>query len=132
LSDLTRFVAQKCNEIRLWCAFPESGALIRETHQEKPTARLQDRGQPFDVPAAVLVAEDMEQAAVDHVVEPLGPVLERQGVFDQERDLHAPLGCLTLCPLDRHFQKVDAGDFALTPGEEKGRVPGAASGRPSR
>jgi hypothetical protein len=34
----------------------------------------------------ILIAEDMEQAAVDHVVEALAPVFEGQGIFDQESD----------------------------------------------
>jgi hypothetical protein len=41
----------------------------------------------------------VEQAAVDHVVEPLVPVLQRQGVFDQERGRQTSLGCLSLRPL---------------------------------
>ena len=45
--------------------------LVAEAQQEQPTARLQHRRQPIDVTAAVLVAEDVEEAAVDHVVEPL-------------------------------------------------------------
>ena len=41
---------------------------VREAEQEQPTARLQDRPQPPDVLPPVLVAEDVEQPAVDHAV----------------------------------------------------------------
>ena len=102
--------------------------LVAEAEQEQPTARLQDRRQPFDVAPPVLVAEDVEQAAVDHVVEPLGPVLQRQGVHDQKRGRHAPLGCLPLRPLDRLVEEVDARDLAASAGEEEGVVAGAATG----
>jgi hypothetical protein len=75
-------------------------AIVVEARQKPPAlrgllrrapARLQDRGQALDVAQPILVAEDMEQAPVDHGVEALAPVLQRQGVFDQEGDLHAPL-----------------------------------------
>src|SRR5262249_51829231 len=68
--------------------------LVAEAHQEQLPARLQDRGQALDVGPAVFVAEDVEQAAVDPVVEPLRPVLERQGVQDQEGRRHALVRCL--------------------------------------
>jgi hypothetical protein len=66
--------------------------LVAEAEQEQPSARLQDGRQPLNVGPAVFVAEDMEQAAVDHVVEPLRPVLEGQGVHDQEGRGHALVG----------------------------------------
>src|SRR5262245_51884025 len=49
--------------------------LVTEAQQEQPTARLEDGRQPLDVTVTVLVAENVEQAAVDHAVEPLAPVL---------------------------------------------------------
>jgi hypothetical protein len=40
--------------------------LVAKAPQEQPTALLQHHRQPFDV-AGVVIAEDMEEAAVDHV-----------------------------------------------------------------
>src|SRR5262249_55019002 len=91
--------------------------LVADAHQEQPTARLQHRRHPLDIAAAVLVAEAVEEAAVDHVIEPLAPVLERQGVPDQEGRLHASLGCLALGPTDRFLDEVDARDRAAPAGE---------------
>src|SRR5262249_52096884 len=70
----------------------------------------------------------MEEAAVDHVVEPLSPVLQLEGVFDQEGRLNASLRSLPHRPLDWHVEKVDSRDLAPSPGEEKGRVSGPATG----
>ena len=50
-------------------------------------------------------------------IEPLAPVPQRQRVFDQERRCQAPLRCLSLRPLDRHVEKVDARDLAALPSE---------------
>src|SRR5262249_12064166 len=102
--------------------------LVAEAQQEQTTAWLQHRRQPLDVAGAVVIAEHMEQAAVDHVVEPLGPALERQGVLDQEGRLYASLRSLPLRPLDGHVEEVDSRDLAPSPGEEQGRVSRAATG----
>jgi hypothetical protein len=53
-----------------------SRLFVAEAHQEHPTARLQDRRQSRNVLCPVLIGNDVEQAAVDHVGEALGPVLE--------------------------------------------------------
>jgi len=39
--------------------------LVAEAAQEQSNARLEDHRQPFDVGTAVVVAEDVKQAAVD-------------------------------------------------------------------
>jgi hypothetical protein len=70
----------------------------------------------------------VEEAAVYHVVEALGPILQRRGVFDREGGLHAPLGCLAPGPVDRILDEVDARDLASPSGQEQRRVAGAAAG----
>src|SRR5262249_47543028 len=53
---------------------------VAETHQEDSSARLDYGRQPCDVAPPVLVREeDVEEATVDHVVEPFAPVLECKG-----------------------------------------------------
>src|SRR5579871_3596478 len=86
--------------------------ILRKAQQKKATARFENRRQPLDVAAAVPIAEDVEQATVDHVVEPLGPIFERQSVFDEKHDLQTSLRSFALRPLDRHFEKVNARDLA--------------------
>src|SRR5205807_7446639 len=61
--------------------------LVAEAQQEQSAAGLEHSRQPLDIAAAVVVAEDVQQAAVRHIVDPLGPVLERHGALDEERGL---------------------------------------------
>jgi hypothetical protein len=75
-----------------------------------------------------LVAEDVEQAAVDHVVELLCPALQRQGVHDQEAGRQTSLACLAPRPVDRLFEEVDARDLAAPAGEEQGVLTRAVAG----
>jgi hypothetical protein len=49
--------------------------LVAETEHKQPTVRLQDRFLPLDVASTVAVVKDVEEAAVDHVVELLQPVI---------------------------------------------------------
>ena len=70
----------------------------------------------------------MEQAAVDDVVEALAPVLERQGIFDEEDNGEPPFGCLAFGPLDGLFEEVDAGDSKPSTGKEQSRVTRSATG----
>jgi len=79
--------------------------LVREAEQEQPPPRPQYGRQPLGVAAAALAREDVEQAAVDHVGDPLPPALQRQGVLDQERRRQAPLGGLPLRPADRLLRR---------------------------
>src|SRR5439155_6940334 len=55
-----------------------AGLLLAEAQQEEPPARFRDMGQPGDVASPVLVGEDVEQAAVDHALEPPVEPRERQ------------------------------------------------------
>jgi hypothetical protein len=100
---------------------------IAETHEEQPTAWLEDRGQRFDVTLPVLVGEDVEQAAVDHVVKHFGEVLEGQSIHDQEGGRQAPLGRLAPRSGDRLFEEVDARDLVAPAGEEEGVLVGATA-----
>src|SRR6266545_1112918 len=102
--------------------------LVAEAEQEQPTARLQDTRQALDVPPAVVVVEDVEQAAVDHAVEHFGEVFEGQGVHHEEGGRQPPLGRLAPGPGDRLFEEVDARDLVAPTGEEEGVVAGAAPG----
>src|SRR5262249_3775773 len=63
-----------------------AGFGVAEAKENQFAAGLQDRGEAFDVAPAVVVTENVKQAAIDGAVEPLGPRTQRQGVFDQESD----------------------------------------------
>src|SRR5579883_3475701 len=102
--------------------------LVAEAHEEDSAARLEDRCQSVDVFLPVLVRENVEQAAIDHIVEPLAPVLERQGIFDEERDGRAAFGCLLLRPLDGQLEKINARDLPASTGKEQSRIAGSATG----
>src|ERR1051325_9288728 len=101
--------------------------VIAEAEQEKATGWFQHCRPTFDVLFAVLIREDMKQAAVDHAVESLRPVLQRRGVLHQEGDGQSSLGCFAFGPLDWFFEEVNAGDFVASACEEQGVIAGAAA-----
>ena len=60
--------------------------LVAGTHDKQPPARLDHTRQPCGVTPAVVIGEDMEQAAVDLAREALASVSQRCRVLDQELD----------------------------------------------
>ncbi len=70
----------------------------------------------------MIIGKNVKEAAVDHVVESLAPVVQGRGVLDEEVHGKAALGGLAFCPPDRFFEKIDAGDLVAAAGEEQSRV----------
>ena len=81
-----------------------------------------------DVADAIVVIEDVEEAGVDDGVEALFPLIEGEGVFLKEVDGELAVGGFLPGAAQRLLEKIDAGDFVASGGEEDGGVAGAATG----
>jgi hypothetical protein len=101
---------------------------IAEAEEEEMAGGVEDVGEAVDVAGAVFIGEDVEEAAVDDGVEFLVPLIEGEGVFDEELGGEVALLGFELGAADGFFEKVDAGDLVTFGGEEKSGVAGAAAG----
>jgi len=95
---------------------------VAEAEKEQFPARFQDGGQTGDVLFPVIIGKNVKEAAVDHVVESLGPLTQGCGVLDEEVHGKAALAGLAFCSPNRFFEKIDAGDLVAAAGEEQSRV----------
>src|SRR5207253_7781858 len=100
---------------------------VAETKQEQTPNGIEDGLEPAHVGNAVRVGKNVKQAGVEHVIEAFGPLMEFQGIFDQELDDEAALGGLAPRRSDGFLQEVEAGDSMAPCGEEQGVFAGAAT-----
>ena len=77
------------------CDAPRPGyarRLLAEAKQIMVSCALQNHLNSTHVPHAVFVGKHVKQAAVDNIVELLGPILQVQRIFDQESGGESTIG----------------------------------------
>ena len=80
-----------------------------------------------DEPRAVLVAEDVEESAVEHGVELLAKISQPKGVRDEESHCQTAIFGLALCLADCLWNGVNAGRVQAPRGRQQGVLASAAS-----
>src|SRR3954451_14936261 len=104
-------------------AWPElAGFFVAEAHEENVAASIENVGEPVDILAAVVVAEDVEEAGIDDRVEAVGQLAEFGGVGDAEVDVEISLGCFCAGSADWFVQVIEACDLMAFFREVDGHV----------
>ena len=80
-----------------------------------------------DEPRAVLVAEDVEESAVEYGVELLAKISQPKGVRDEESRCQTAIFSLSLCVADRLWNGINAGRVQAPRGRHQGMLASTAS-----